>query len=185
MVAWGNKYRIQIQNFHPKILKIIQLIQDTLKITTIKFPDAHYCRNLSPVIYVHAYIPNIRVFSGCHVIGWIPIIKPINKDLIHHCTFGPCRRMITWVYFKLCPFFRVDRYSLIGVITCNPSIYNFKMISEYIFSHLDLCFIIIKAIEGRPYLHLLPHITINQIHCIHIISLGTKPYLYSVTRHWF
>ena len=53
MVTWGDKYRIQVNNLYSKILQVIQLIQNTLKITAIKFPDTHYRRNLSPVIYVH------------------------------------------------------------------------------------------------------------------------------------
>ena len=49
VVAWGNEDRVQVNNIHAQILKVIQLIQNTLQVSAVELSYAHNCRNLAPV----------------------------------------------------------------------------------------------------------------------------------------
>ena len=119
VVAWGNKHRIQIDHIHPKFLEIIQFIHNSLKITAIKFPYPHDCRNLSPVIHFHGNIPDIGIFSGFHIVGRVSVIKAVHINLVHDSTLQPFRHMIIRIDLKFCPFLMPGANTICIIIAGN------------------------------------------------------------------
>ena len=121
MVAGRDKDRIQIDHIHSKLLKIIQLIHNSLKIAAIKFPDTHHSRNLFPVIHFYGSVPDIEIFPCFHIIGRISVTETIHINLIHHSTLQPLRHMISGIDLKFCPFLMSGAYTICIIITGNKS----------------------------------------------------------------
>ena len=91
MIGWGYKQRIKVNHFNPQILKIVQLIQNPLKISSVEITNVQGFRHLIPVFYLPARRANINIFSILHIIVRIPIAEAIHKNLVHDRAFGPLR----------------------------------------------------------------------------------------------
>ena len=91
MIGRRYKKRVKIDHFDAKVLQVIQLIHDSLKISPVEVSDIHRSRNLIPVTDLRAGRSDVDIFSILYVICRIPVIKAVHKDLVHHGPFRPCR----------------------------------------------------------------------------------------------
>ena len=93
VIRWGHKKWIEINHLNPQILQIIQLIPDTLQISSVKFSHIHCLRAGIPVFHLLHRTSNINIFVIRHIIVRISIAEAVNVNLIHNRTLGPLRRM--------------------------------------------------------------------------------------------
>ena len=92
VIRWRYKKRVEIDDLHTELLKIIELIQHALQIAAVKFPDAHaHGRQLIPVLHSCRPIPDIKVFAVLHIVCQITIKKAVGKYLIHDRALRPLR----------------------------------------------------------------------------------------------
>ena len=96
MIRRRYEYRIQINHFYSQILKVIQFIHNSLKISSIEVLHIQIIRQFSPVFHPVTGAINIIIFSRKYIIGGISIAKTIHENLIHYCSFCPIRRFKPW-----------------------------------------------------------------------------------------
>ena len=130
------KNRIQIQNFHAKILQIVQFIHDTLQIAAIKLTHAHRCRHFIPVTHLRHMLINICIFTVNNIICLIPIIKTIHKNLVHHGTFCPVRCMKSRNQTEIEIWIDIRNHSLTVANQClfrrfYPKVITYRMIFQW------------------------------------------------------
>ena len=173
-----DKKRIKINNFYSQILQIVQLIPDSLQITSIKITYIHSFRIMIPVIDLSYWLVNIGIFPFQHIIGRITVTESVCKDLIHNGTFRPVRRCKSRSNPK--------------VIHLNPLISYAKTIKIYHFisgSHPKRILHHIRSelpadpviVEYRPRICLLHFIIVAvriQFHTVHIRCRSTKEQIY-------
>ena len=92
MIRRRHKNRIQVNDLYSQILQVIQLIHNPLQISAVKAAHIHRLRQFIPALCLFGLLSNITVFSGLHVIGWVPVAEAVHKDLIHYRPFRPVGR---------------------------------------------------------------------------------------------
>ena len=169
VVGGRDKDRIQIENLHAQILQIIQLIHHPLEIAAVKTPHVHGIRKLLPVFHPDALIPDVKIFSGQHIVASIPIAEAVHINLVDHRPSGPGRRMEARHNAKGIIFLQFLSHSQLIVITGEFSRLYLKIIMNRFLSYLKPVNIIIKSIPALRKLHLLPERTADKIHRTYII----------------
>ena len=93
MIGRRYKDRIQIQYFYPQILQVIQLVPDSLNISSIKIPDVHRLRQPLPVGNFVDTLSDINIFPLFHIVGSISVAEAICVNLVHDRALCPVRRL--------------------------------------------------------------------------------------------
>jgi len=93
VVGWGNKQRIEVDDLHPQILQVIQLVPHALQVTAVETAYIHRRRVSAPVRNPVYRTPNVDILTLCHIIALVSIAEAVHKDLVHDCALRPLRRM--------------------------------------------------------------------------------------------
>ena len=93
MIGRRYKNRVQIDHFYPQILKIVQFVHDPFQISPIKIIYIHVIWQFFPVLYPVTLAVNIIILSCQHIIKGITVAESIHKNLIHHRSLCPVRRL--------------------------------------------------------------------------------------------
>ena len=93
VIGRRHKDRIQIDCLHAELLQIIQLVDDSLKISSVEISHVHICRGLIPVLDSLYMLVDIAVFIGENVIRGIAVPEPVRINLVHDASLRPVRRM--------------------------------------------------------------------------------------------
>ena len=144
----------EIDDFNSKLFQIVQFIQNSLQISSMKSADIHCRRKFIPVFHFTDRLSDINVFSILHIIGWVSITEAVYKNLIHHCAFCPCRCGKSRHDPEIVIFHRMFRYATSMIAELFTLAFYPKIINKHRICKLHFCFIIIKHFPGGYLLHL-------------------------------
>ena len=154
VIRRGNKQWIEIDDFNSKLFQIVQFIQNSLQISSMKSADIHCRRKFIPVFDFTDRLSDINVFSILHIVRWVSITEAIYKNLIHYSAFCPCRCGKSGHDPEIVILHRMFRYATSMIAELFTLAFYPKIINKHRICKLHFCFIIIKHFPGGHLLHL-------------------------------
>ena len=122
--------------------------------------------------------PDISILMIHDIVALVTIAEPVHKNLVHHCAFGPVRRLKARNNPEIKTLFRCLYRSPHVITTIHLSCNDFKIICQQFIFQLYLYIIIIKFTVRRiPGLrqHQLLLSLADKIHSVNIIRSAAEP----------
>ncbi len=153
MIGRRYKDRVEIEHFHPEILQIRELIQNTLQVSAVKSGHVIGFRQTVPVLHTLRMASGICIFIGQYIICPVTVAETVREYLIHHCAVGPAWHIKRRIHIEFTPVAaHIAETKLIKhAHAVVPS--NLKMVAHTCIMAENMGYIIIEKGVGKIKLH--------------------------------
>ena len=185
MIRRRYKQRVEINNFYPKILQIIQLFAHAFQVSSVKFRHTKIRRRLIPVFNFLTRCADIKIFVCLYVIFHVSVIKTIDQYLIHHGALCPVRRGKSRHNPKTILRTQFLCRPIMIVIQCKHAVRHLKIVIKRLICHRNCICIIIKFLTGFYFFHLVFLSVPTQKYRVNIILFRAETNRYFFPFFWF
>ncbi len=183
VVRRGDEDRVQVDDVHAQVLKVVQLFHDSLQVAAVEIPDVHALGRGVPVLHPLHVLVEIAVLAGQHVICRIPVAETVRVDLVHDRPVGPLRRREA-----RCDPERVSLRKVAGdphlvVVEDHVLDLQLKIVADHRLADVDRHLIKIKTAARIRDLHALAHGSADEIDLVDVVFHRPKPDFHLLAGH--
>ena len=175
MVRGRDKQRVKINNIHPQILQVIQLVNHPLQVAPVKFPYIHLRRIALPILHPVNRLVNIQVFARQHVIGRVAVTESVHINLIHDGSLRPIWRLKAGNNDKIIVFVYFLHQAPGVIIARQPPRCHLEIVCRLFVLQLKLKSVIVKMLCHLNLVHDMLFAFIHQEHPVHIMLRRAEP----------